>query len=82
VVTRTRFKLLSHSNLHNKVLWLLVLNFIGSPIHPPPSRCSEVEAGASADSDAGCGAGSAGTGAGTETTTTIVVTADAGGTGG
>jgi hypothetical protein len=41
VVTRTRFKLLSHSNLHNKVLWLLVLNFIGSPIHPP-SRCSQL----------------------------------------
>jgi hypothetical protein len=33
--TRTRFKLLSRSNLHNKVLWLLVLNFTGSPIHPP-----------------------------------------------
>jgi hypothetical protein len=31
----TRFKLLSRSNLHNKVLWLLVLNFTGSPIHPP-----------------------------------------------
>jgi hypothetical protein len=35
VFTRTRFKLLSRSNLHNKVLWLLVLNFTGSPIHPP-----------------------------------------------
>jgi hypothetical protein len=34
--TRTRLKLLSRSNLHNKVLWLLVLNFTGSPIHPPP----------------------------------------------
>jgi hypothetical protein len=33
---RTRFKLLSRSNLHNKVLWLLVLNFTGSPIHPLP----------------------------------------------
>jgi hypothetical protein len=33
--TRTRFKLLSHSNLHNNVLWLLELNFTGSPIHPP-----------------------------------------------
>jgi hypothetical protein len=32
---RTRLKLLSRSNLHNKVLWLLVLNFTGSPIHPP-----------------------------------------------
>jgi hypothetical protein len=31
----SRFKLLSSSNLHNKVLWLLVLNFTGSPIHPP-----------------------------------------------
>jgi hypothetical protein len=31
----SRFKLLSCSNLHNKVLWLLVLNFTGSPIHPP-----------------------------------------------
>jgi hypothetical protein len=35
VFTRTHFKLLSCSNLHNKVLWLLVLNFTGSPIHPP-----------------------------------------------
>jgi hypothetical protein len=34
---RTRLKLLSRSNLHNKVLWLLVLNFTGSPIHPPLS---------------------------------------------
>jgi hypothetical protein len=33
--TRTRFKLLSRSNFHNIVLWLLVLNFTGSPIHPP-----------------------------------------------
>jgi hypothetical protein len=41
VFTRTRFKLLNRSNLHNKVLWLLVLNFTGSPIHPPPSRCSQ-----------------------------------------
>jgi hypothetical protein len=32
---RTRLKLLNRSNLHNKVLWLLVLNFIGSPVHPP-----------------------------------------------
>jgi hypothetical protein len=35
VFTRTSFKLLSRSNFHNQVLWLLVLNFIGSPIHPP-----------------------------------------------
>jgi hypothetical protein len=35
VFTRTRFKLLSRSNLHNKVLWLLVLNFTGSPIRSP-----------------------------------------------
>jgi hypothetical protein len=35
VFTRTHFKLLSRSNLHNKALWLLVLNFTGSPIHPP-----------------------------------------------
>jgi hypothetical protein len=41
VVTRTRFTLLSRSNLHNKVLWLLVLNFTGSPINPP-SRCSQL----------------------------------------
>jgi hypothetical protein len=41
VFTRTRFKLLSRSNFHNQVLWLLVLNFTGSPIHPP-SRCSQV----------------------------------------
>jgi hypothetical protein len=42
--TRTRFKLLSRSNLHNKALWLLVLNFTGSPIHPP-SRCSQPHRG-------------------------------------
>jgi hypothetical protein len=41
VFTRTTFKLLSRSNLHNQVLWLLVLNFTGSPIHPP-SRCSQL----------------------------------------
>jgi hypothetical protein len=35
VFTRARFKLLSRSNFHNQVLWLLVLNFTGSPIHPP-----------------------------------------------
>jgi hypothetical protein len=35
VFTRTNFKLLSRSNFHNQVLWLLVLNFTGSPIHPP-----------------------------------------------
>jgi hypothetical protein len=33
--TRTSFKILSRSNLRNKVVWLLVLNFTGSPIHPP-----------------------------------------------
>jgi hypothetical protein len=42
VFTRTRFKLLSRSNLHNKVLWLLVLFFTGSPIHPPLGALSRV----------------------------------------
>jgi hypothetical protein len=50
--TRTRFKLLRRSNLHNKVLWLLVLNFTGSPFHPP-SRCSQQEYGNSAGSAKG-----------------------------
>jgi hypothetical protein len=43
VFTGTSFNLLSRSNFHNQVLWLLVLNFIGSPIHPP-SRCSQLHA--------------------------------------
>jgi hypothetical protein len=44
VFTRTRFKLLSRSNLRNKVLWLLVLNFYRITYSPPlyvlsPVRC-------------------------------------------
>jgi hypothetical protein len=32
---KNSFQALSRSNFHNQVLWLLVLNFTGSPIHPP-----------------------------------------------
>jgi hypothetical protein len=39
-VFKNSLQALSRSNFHNQVLWLLVLNFTGSPIHPP-SRCSQ-----------------------------------------
>jgi hypothetical protein len=35
-VFKNSLQALSRSNVHNQVLWLLVLNFTGSPIHPPP----------------------------------------------
>jgi hypothetical protein len=34
-VFKNSLQALSRSNFHNQVLWLLVLNFTGSPIHPP-----------------------------------------------
>jgi hypothetical protein len=40
VFTRTRFKSFSHTNTHNQVLWLLVLEFYRI-IYSPLSRCSQ-----------------------------------------